>query len=108
VGAVEPTEPTWRVPPIIIIAALVGVASVMANIEWNCHSCGWDPHTVPWYQALLVVGVPFMFAPLGILALGARAVWLRTRPATIECAGASAGLALPWVYFLVTYVLCGF
>jgi hypothetical protein len=88
-------------PPLVVVGVLIGAASLFANVVWNCNGCGWDPHTVPWYQALLVAGVPFVIAPLGVLSLLGRAVWLRSRSALLEFGGASVGLALPWLYYLV-------
>jgi hypothetical protein len=86
---------------LVATACAIGVASLLGNVVWNCSTCGWDLDGVPWHQALLVAGVPFVLAPLAIFALGVRALILRTRVATIEFALASLGIALPWAYFLV-------
>ena len=89
---------SWRR---VAFAAAVGSASLLGNMVWNCSTCGWDLDGVPWYQALLVVGVPFILAPIGACVLGVRALLLRTRPATVEFVLASLGLALPWAYFFL-------
>ena len=98
---------TWRVRPVAGLAVLIGVVSLIANVVWNCNSCGWELDGVPWYQAILVAGVPFIVTPLGIVALAIRAIWLRNQAALPEFGGAAVGLALPWLYFLVAYFLYG-
>ena len=106
-GAAEVTGSAWRPRSIVVVGMAWGAASLIANVAWNCNGCGWDPHTVPWYQALLVAGVPFVIAPLAVLSLLVRAIWLRSRSAFAEFGGASMGLALPWVYYVVVYLRYG-
>jgi hypothetical protein len=93
----------WIASPLPVAGAVLGVASVLANAVWNCNTCGWDFDGVPWYQALLVVGVPFLIAPLGTTLLGLRTLLLRNRGAAIVWGATTVGLALPWIYFLVRY-----
>jgi hypothetical protein len=104
----EERQLTWQVRPVVGLAVLVGVASLIANVVWNCNSCGWDLDGVPWYQAVLVAAVPYIVTPLGIVALAIRAIWLRDQRALSEFGKGAAGLALPWLYFLVAYFLYGF
>jgi hypothetical protein len=94
-----------RIRPLVVLAAAIGAASLCANIVWNCNSCGWDLDGVPWYQALLVAAVPFVISPIGVASLAIRAAIVRSRSALLDFAGGSAGLALPWLYFVVNYVL---
>jgi hypothetical protein len=103
----QPLQPPLsRSPSLLVIGgAVVGAASLLANIIWNCNTCGWDLDGVPWYEALLVAGVPFVLAPLGIILVGVRALILRSRTAVIEWGATSLGLALPWCYFLVMFFL---
>ena len=96
-----PTQARRRFPlPLAVTGVAIGVASLIGNVVWNCSTCGWDLDGVPWYQALLVVGVPFIIAPLGVTLMGLRALVLRTRSSVIEFLLATVGLALPWAYFL--------
>jgi hypothetical protein len=105
-AAAATSQVTWPVQhPLVAASIALGAASLVGNVVWNCYTCGWDLDRVPWYQALLVVGVPFILTPLGVLAVSLRAVLLRSRAALIECAWASAGLALPWLFFIVAYIL---
>ena len=102
------TTPAGRLfRPLLIAAVGLGAASLIANIVWNCNSCGWDLDGVPWYQGVLVAAVPFVITPFGVLGLAVRAAFLRSRGATLEAAVGSAGLALPWLYFLIGYVRVG-
>jgi hypothetical protein len=94
-----------RLRPLVVVAAAVGAASLFANVVWNCNSCGWDLDAVPWYQALLVAAVPFVVSPIGVVILAIRAAIVRSRSTLLDLAGGSAGLALPWLYFVVGYVL---
>ncbi len=104
----EAKQATWPVGhPFVVLGVGAGAASLLGNLVWNCGSCGWDFDRVPWYQAVLVVAVPFILAPVGVFVLAVRAVWLRRRSALLECLLASAGLALPWCYYLVAYFLQG-
>jgi hypothetical protein len=89
--------------PLPIAGAVLGAASVLANAVWNCNTCGWDFDHVPWYQALLVVGVPFLIAPLTTTLVGVRTLLLRTRAAAIVWGATTLGLALPWIYFFVLH-----
>ena len=93
-----------HVHPLVVVSAAVGLASLIANIVWNCNTCGWDPDGVPWYQPLLVVAVPFVAMPCGVLGLALRALLLRRRSAIWEFVGGSAGLLLPWAYYVVAYI----
>jgi hypothetical protein len=102
--ATTSTEAIQFLHPLVVGAAGVGGASLIANIVWNCNSCGWDLDRVPWYQALLVAAVPFVISPLGMLGLAIRAAFLRSRPALLALAGGSAGLALPWLFYFMAYV----
>jgi hypothetical protein len=103
-GQAKPTRP--RIPsPLAIAGTVVGGASLVGNIVWNCNTCGWDLDGVPWYEAFLVAGVPFVVAPLGIVLVGVRALLLRTRSASIEFGATTLGLALPWLYFLFASLL---
>jgi hypothetical protein len=105
-GAMEPTlkesgRPSQSSWGLVAYAFAVGAVSLLGNMVWNCSTCGWDLDGVPWYQALLVAGVPFILAPVVAVAFAVRALALRTRRATTEFLLASLGLALPWAYFLV-------
>ena len=94
----RPSQSSWG---LVAFAFAVGAVSLLGNMVWNCSTCGWDLDGVPWYQALLVAGVPFILAPVVAVAFAVRALALRTRRATTEFLLASLGLALPWAYFLV-------
>jgi hypothetical protein len=98
-------HPSRRLRPLVVAAAAIGAASLLANIVWNCNSCGWDLDGVPWYEALLVAAVPFVVSPIGVVILAIRAAFVRNRSTLLDFAGGSAGLALPWLYFVVGYVL---
>jgi hypothetical protein len=99
-----PTQAGGRTARFPYLGALIcvplGLASLVANVVWNCNTCGWDLDGVPLHEAFLVAAVPFVFGPLGSLVLGIRALLLRTRAAFIDFAGATLGLALPWLYFI--------
>jgi hypothetical protein len=98
------TDASQLFRPLVVVAFAVGGASLIANIVWNCSSCGWDLDRVPWYQALLVAAVPFVISPLGMLGLAIRSAFLRSRPALLELAGGSAGLVLPWLFYFIAYI----
>jgi hypothetical protein len=91
--------------PLAVAGIVVGAASLLSNIVWNCHNCGWDLDRVPWYQAVLVAAVPFGVSPLGIIAMGVRAGIVRSRRARIQFAVVTLGLALPWLYLAAALVL---
>jgi hypothetical protein len=86
--------------PFLAAAVLVGAASVVGNAVFNCSTCGWDPHNAPWYEALLVAGVPFIVTPVGVIAAAVGVVVQRSKRALLSASVALLGLALPWFYWL--------
>jgi hypothetical protein len=83
-----------------IIAGAIGAAGLAAGRVWNCRVCGWDPDGSPWYQAVLIVVVPFLVSPVGILLFGLRAALQRTRGSLLDVLAVASGLVLPWIHFL--------
>jgi len=88
-------------------ALLAGVASVLGNAAFNCPTCGWDPDGARWYETLLVAGVPLILTPIGVLIVLLRVVLRWNGSALLEGAGATAALALPWVYWSLGPVFAG-
>jgi hypothetical protein len=84
-----------------IAGVLIGFASLIGNRAWNCPTCGWDLDGVPWYQAFLVAGVPFVIAPAGIIALAIRAYVLRGTRAAVASVVGAMGLALSWLHWFI-------
>jgi hypothetical protein len=86
--------------PLVLACSIIGLASLVGNGVWNCRTCGWDLDGVPWYQAVLVAGIPVLVAPAGVLLVLVRLLFLRTRKALVESVIAILGLSLPWLYLL--------
>jgi hypothetical protein len=70
--------------PLVLACSSIGLASLVGNGVWNCRTCGWDPDGVPWYQAVLVAGIPVLVAPAGVLLVLLRLLFLRTGRALVE------------------------
>ena len=83
-----------------VVALVLGVASVLANVAWNCGTCGWDLDRVPWYQAFLIAVVPLVLSPIGVLIAAGRLLAFRTRKALIESFLATIGFSLPWLWWI--------
>jgi hypothetical protein len=87
--------------PLGTAGIVLGVASVVGNMVYNCWACGWDPHDAPWYEALLVAGVPLLAAPILTLVGLTWALVARTWRVIIDVLLMTLGMALPWVYWMV-------
>jgi hypothetical protein len=83
-----------------IAGLLLGIASLVGNVVWNCSTCGWDLDGVPLHQAVLIAAVPYAIGPGGVLAIGLWAALARTKAAYWTLAMWTTGLALPWLYLL--------
>jgi hypothetical protein len=77
-ASANPVRASFR-SPVVLVCFLMGIASLAGNLVWNCPTCGWDLDGVPWYEAILVAGVPVLVVPVAVLLLSVRALLLRTR-----------------------------